>query len=39
MKIVFVRHGEGEHTRDLPSSLKVLHPPLTDEGRNQAKLL
>ncbi|HDR6313920.1 TPA: histidine phosphatase family protein [Bacillus thuringiensis] len=39
MKLVFVRHGEGEHTKDLPSSLQVLHPPLTDEGKNQAKLL
>ncbi|PEU69884.1 histidine phosphatase family protein [Bacillus paramobilis] len=39
MKLVFVRHGEGEHTKDLPSSLQVLHPPLTNEGRNQAKLL
>ncbi|PDZ04951.1 histidine phosphatase family protein [Bacillus cereus] len=36
MKLVFVRHGEGEHTKDLPSSLQVLYPPLTDEGRNQA---
>ena len=36
MKLIFVRHGEGEHTKDLPASLKVLHPPLTDEGRNQA---
>ncbi|HDR4420342.1 TPA: histidine phosphatase family protein [Bacillus cereus] len=39
MKLVFVRHGEGEHTKDLPASLQVLHPSLTDEGRNQAKLL
>ncbi|MGE7881234.1 histidine phosphatase family protein [Bacillus sp. NPDC094077] len=39
MKLVFVRHGEGEHTKNLPSSLQVLHPPLTTEGRNQAKLL
>lgn len=39
MKLIFVRHGEGEHTKDLPSSLQVLHPPLTDEGRNQAKSL
>lgn len=39
MKLVFVRHGEGEHTKDLPSTLQVLHPSLTDEGRNQAKLL
>ena len=39
MKLIFVRHGEGEHTKDSPSSLQVPHPPLTDEGRNQAKLL
>ncbi|HFJ9438129.1 MULTISPECIES: phosphoglycerate mutase family protein [Bacillus] len=39
MKLVFVRHGEGEHTKNLPGSLQVLHPSLTDEGRNQAKLL
>ncbi|MGE6538695.1 histidine phosphatase family protein [Bacillus luti] len=36
MKLVFVRHGEGEHTKDLPASLQVLNPSLTDEGRNQA---
>ncbi|PFJ16793.1 histidine phosphatase family protein [Bacillus cereus] len=39
MKLVFVRHGEGEHTKDLPSSLQVLDPLLTVEGRKQAKLL
>ncbi|HFJ9505890.1 histidine phosphatase family protein [Bacillus cereus group sp. MYBK245-2] len=39
MKLVFVRHGEGEHTKDLPASLQILNPSLTDEGRNQAKLL
>ncbi|HDR3488688.1 TPA: histidine phosphatase family protein [Bacillus wiedmannii] len=39
MKLIFVRHGEGEHTKDLPSSLQVLHPPLTDEGKNQAKFI
>lgn len=39
MKLVFVRHGQGEHTMDLPSSLQALHPPLTVEGRNQATLL
>ncbi|MBJ8110003.1 histidine phosphatase family protein [Bacillus cereus group sp. N6] len=39
MKLVFVRHGEGEHTKDLPSSLQVLHPPLTNEGRNQTKFI
>ncbi len=36
MKLVFVRHGEGEHTKDLPSSLQMLNPSLTDEGRDQA---
>lgn len=39
MKLVFVRHGEGEHTKNLPSSLQLLNPRLTEEGRNQAKLL
>ncbi|MGN4446499.1 phosphoglycerate mutase family protein [Bacillus cereus group sp. MYBK79-1] len=39
MKLIFVRHGEGEHTKDSPSSLQVPHPPLTGEGKNQAKLL
>ncbi|MBL2480326.1 histidine phosphatase family protein, partial [Klebsiella pneumoniae] len=23
MKLIFVRHGEGEHTKDSPSSLQV----------------
>jgi len=36
MKLVFVRHGEGEHTKDLPASLQMLNSSLTDEGRNQA---
>lgn len=36
MKLVFVRHGEGEHTKDLPASLQMLNPSLTDEGRDQA---
>ncbi|MDT3493035.1 histidine phosphatase family protein [Bacillus toyonensis] len=39
MKLVFVRHGEGEHTKNVPSSLQTLHPRLTREGRNQAELL
>ncbi|HDR7708972.1 histidine phosphatase family protein [Bacillus cereus] len=39
MKIVFVRHGEGEHTTDLPESLQVFDPPLTRVGKAQAKLL
>ncbi|GAB6412378.1 histidine phosphatase family protein [Bacillus luti] len=39
MKLVFVRHGEGEHTKDLPASLQMLNPSLTDEGRDQAGLI
>ncbi|MDZ4426718.1 histidine phosphatase family protein, partial [Bacillus cereus] len=39
MKIVFVRHGEGEHTTDLLESLQVFDPPLTRVGKAQAKLL
>ncbi|OUB13125.1 histidine phosphatase family protein [Bacillus thuringiensis serovar yunnanensis] len=39
MKIVFVRHGESEHTTDLPESLQVFDPPLTRVGKAQAKLL
>ncbi|ASL67131.1 TPA: histidine phosphatase family protein [Bacillus cereus] len=39
MKIVFVRHGEGEHTTDLTESLQVFDPPLTRVGKAQAKLL
>ena len=39
MKLVFVRHGEGKHTKDLPLSLQAVNPPLTGEGKKQAKLL
>ncbi|WP_161520066.1 histidine phosphatase family protein [Bacillus cereus] len=39
MKIVFVRHGEGKHTTDLPESLQVFDPLLTRVGKAQAKLL
>ncbi|MHB0800819.1 histidine phosphatase family protein [Bacillus thuringiensis] len=39
MKIVFVRHGEGKHTTDLPESLQVFDPPLTRVGKAPAKLL
>lgn len=39
MKLIFIRHGEGEHTGNLPHSLQVSHPSLTDKGRNQARLL
>ncbi|CAG9612690.1 hypothetical protein BACCIP111899_01867 [Bacillus rhizoplanae] len=39
MKLIFVRHGEGEHTKNLPDSLGVNHPSLTNKGREQALLL
>ncbi|WP_020060888.1 histidine phosphatase family protein [Bacillus sp. 123MFChir2] len=39
MKLIFVRHGEGEHTNNLPHSLQMVHPSLTDKGREQALAL
>ncbi|MGG0185974.1 histidine phosphatase family protein [Bacillus rhizoplanae] len=39
MKLIFVRHGEGEHTTNLPDSLRNNHPYLTNKGREQALLL
>ncbi|MRG87595.1 histidine phosphatase family protein [Salinibacillus xinjiangensis] len=39
MEIVFIRHGQGEHTLDLPKSLHTPDPALTEEGIIQAKTL
>lgn len=39
MEVVFIRHGEGEHTLDIPSSLHIEDPPLTAKGIEQAKRL
>ncbi|QDP39522.1 histidine phosphatase family protein [Radiobacillus deserti] len=39
MEFVFVRHGQGEHTLDIPNSLHISDPSLTEEGINQAKAL
>ncbi|MCI0763492.1 phosphoglycerate mutase family protein [Bacillus sp. TL12] len=39
MKLIFIRHGEGKHTKDLPRSLQLENPPLTKEGEQQALLL
>ncbi len=39
MDLVFIRHGEGEHTLNIPSSLHIEDPSLTVKGINQAKLL
>ncbi|MEK4760009.1 histidine phosphatase family protein [Viridibacillus sp. FSL E2-0187] len=39
MELVFIRHGQGEHTLDLPKSLKIENPALTSTGKEQALLL
>ncbi|MFS0892453.1 phosphoglycerate mutase family protein [Peribacillus frigoritolerans] len=39
MELVFIRHGQGEHTLDIPSSLQIKDPSLTTKGVEQAKLL
>jgi broad specificity phosphatase PhoE len=39
MEIIFIRHGQGEHTLDLPDSLQIQDPSLTQEGVNQAEAL
>jgi broad specificity phosphatase PhoE len=39
MELVFIRHGQGEHTLDIPSSLQIEDPLLTNKGVEQAKLL
>ncbi|XXM72496.1 phosphoglycerate mutase family protein [Lysinibacillus sphaericus] len=39
MEFIFIRHGQGEHTLDLPDSLHTSDPSLTVEGINQAKAL
>lgn len=38
-KIVFVRHGQGEHTLNPPNSLHIQDPKLTKEGVVQARRL
>lgn len=39
MELIFVRHGQGEHTLNLPESLQMSNPPLTTQGKIQAKKL
>jgi broad specificity phosphatase PhoE len=39
MELVFIRHGQGEHTLDIPKSLQIADPSLTIKGVEQAKLL
>lgn len=39
MELIFIRHGQGEHTLNLPESLHLNNPSLTIQGRMQAKKL
>ena len=39
MEIIFIRHGQGEHTVDLPGSLQIQDLSLTQKGVNQAETL
>lgn len=39
MELIFIRHGQGEHTRNLPESLGLINPSLTSKGIGQAKKL
>ncbi|MDO6658757.1 histidine phosphatase family protein [Anaerobacillus sp. 1_MG-2023] len=39
MELIFVRHGQGQHTLDTPNSLHMKNPSLTKEGKEQAYLL
>lgn len=39
MELIFIRHGQGEHTLNLPGSLHLSNPSLSIQGRIQAKKL
>ncbi|MCA0972533.1 phosphoglycerate mutase family protein [Halobacillus litoralis] len=39
MELVFIRHGQGEHTLDTPESLQIPDPSLTERGKEQARAL
>jgi broad specificity phosphatase PhoE len=39
MELIFIRHGQGEHTLDIPNSFHISDPSLTEEGIHQAKAL
>ena len=39
MELIFIRHGQGEHTLNLPESLHLSNPALTLQGKMQAKKL
>lgn len=37
MELIFIRHGQGEHTLKIPQSLQIEDPALTISGKEQAK--
>ncbi|WP_240051001.1 histidine phosphatase family protein [Metabacillus litoralis] len=37
MELIFIRHGQGEHTLNIPQSLHKGDPALTSNGLLQAK--
>jgi broad specificity phosphatase PhoE len=39
MNIIFIRHGQGEHTLNFPESLQIVDPCLTEKGKVQSKRL
>jgi broad specificity phosphatase PhoE len=39
VELIFIRHGQGEHTLNLPDSLQIQDPSLTKEGVYQAQSL
>lgn len=39
MELIFIRHGQGEHTLNLPTSLQNPDPALTKDGTIKAKSL
>ncbi|MGD6803865.1 histidine phosphatase family protein [Rossellomorea vietnamensis] len=39
MELIFIRHGQGEHTLNSPDSLQIQDPALTKEGVFQAQSL
>lgn len=39
MEIVFIRHGQAEHTLNVPDSLQESDPALTEAGVTQARVL
>lgn len=39
VQLIFIRHGQGEHTLNIPQSLYSSDPKLTNNGVDQAQLL